>query len=83
LEVLEVGMPIYEYRCQGCGGVFEELTLSAGTGTGARCRHCDGGDVVRLMSAFAVGGSDPAAAALEAGPCGGCGAAQRGACGLE
>ncbi|MCK6553282.1 zinc ribbon domain-containing protein [Candidatus Binatia bacterium] len=76
-------MPIYEYRCHGCGRVFEELTLSAGTAIEVRCRHCDGTDVARLLSPFAVGANDPAAAAIEAGPCGGCGAAQRGACGIE
>lgn len=76
-------MPIYEYRCDGCGKVFEELTLSAGAASATRCQHCGGPDVRRLMSAFAVGANDAATAALEAGPCGACGSAQRGACGLE
>jgi len=75
-------MPIYEYRCEHCGAQFEELT-SAAAATQVRCRQCNGRRVTRLLSAFAVGGDGAAAATVEAGPCGACGAPQRGMCGAD
>lgn len=71
-------MPIYEYHCNACGVDFEELTLSADQSAAVSCRACTSRRVTRLLSAFAVQG--PSAAAPEAGPCGACGAAQRGMC---
>lgn len=45
-------MPIFEYRCDDCGAVFEILTLS---GSAAQenilCRVCAGGKVQKLLSA--------------------------------
>jgi putative FmdB family regulatory protein len=75
-------MPIYEYRCQDCGAEFEELTGSSNGRAKVTCRACESRRVTRLLSAFAVGAA-PQAAAPEPGPCGGCGAAQRGMCGVE
>lgn len=75
-------MPIYEYRCEACGAQFEELTSSSDTGRTPRCQKCESRRVTRLLSAFAVGSSQPQIPA-EAGPCGSCGAAQRGMCGIE
>jgi len=74
-------MPIYEYRCEQCGAQFEELTSSNGAGD-VRCRQCAGLQVTRMLSAFAVGGGE-AARMAEEGPCGACGAAQRGMCGVD
>lgn len=73
-------MPIYEYRCNDCGKNFEELILSSGDPPAPTCRHCAGGNVTRQMSVFAAHTHAPAP---EPGPCGGCGAAQRGLCGVE
>ena len=74
-------MPIYEYRCEQCGAQFEELTSSADAAH-VRCRQCTGRRVTRLLSAFAVGGRE-AVQPVEAGPCGACGAAQRGMCAAD
>ena len=74
-------MPIYEYRCEQCGAQFEELTSSADAAH-VRCRQCAGPRVTRLLSAFAVG-SGEAARPVEPGPCGACGAAQRGMCAAD
>jgi putative FmdB family regulatory protein len=74
-------MPIYEYRCEQCGAQFEELTSPADAAQ-VRCRQCSGRRVTRLLSAFAVGSGEPVRP-VEAGPCGGCGAAQRGMCGVD
>ena len=74
-------MPIYEYRCKECGAEFEELTLSRDNGA-VTCRKCSSRRVTRLLSTFAVG-SQAAPSKVDAGPCGACGAAQRGLCGVE
>jgi putative FmdB family regulatory protein len=75
-------MPIYEYRCQACGAEFEELTRSSNDADAVPCKKCNSRRVTRLLSAFAVGAA-AANAAPEPGPCGACGAAQRGMCGIE
>ena len=75
-------MPIYEYRCNACGAEFEEVTLSASSSDAVRCRTCSSRRVSRLLSAFAVHAAEPAPVP-EAGPCGACGAAQRGMCAAE
>jgi putative FmdB family regulatory protein len=54
-------MPIYEYRCAGCGERFEELVR--GPDTTVACPACAGVEAERLLSTFAgVGGSKPPAA---------------------
>ena len=46
-------MPIYEYRCNGCGDEFEFLQLPARATTPA-CPSCSGEDLERLPTGFAV-----------------------------
>ncbi len=46
-------MPIYEYKCEKCGKVFEELTLSANSKKTIKCPDC-GGDSSRQVSGFAA-----------------------------
>jgi putative FmdB family regulatory protein len=48
-------MPIYEFECQQCGRHFE--TLVRGT-TKLACPSCQGLDLTRMLSVFAVGGRD-------------------------
>jgi putative FmdB family regulatory protein len=45
-------MPIYEFRCDGCGGRFEAL-VDAGTESVA-CRLCDAAETTRVYSAQAA-----------------------------
>jgi putative FmdB family regulatory protein len=45
-------MPLYEYRCLGCGHEFELLVLSASPR--AACPSCAGESLERLLSMFAV-----------------------------
>ena len=75
-------MPIYEYRCEACGAEFEELTMSNNAGKAVRCRACASKRVTRLLSSFAVPATSSAPAIPEGGPCGSCGAAQRGMCAM-
>jgi putative FmdB family regulatory protein len=70
-------MPLFEYRCSDCTTEFEELVSSASAAV--RCRTCGSPRVTRLLSTFAVGGGS-STAAVEPGPCGACGAPERGAC---
>ena len=73
-------MPLFEYECSDCKARFEQLVYN--TSTKVVCKKCGGSHLSQLLSTFAVaGGSNKAAAEL--GPCGACGAAQRGMCGVE
>ncbi len=45
-------MPIYEYKCQKCGGQSEFLENS-GKRTKKTCEHCGSSDLQKLFSIFA------------------------------
>jgi putative FmdB family regulatory protein len=67
-------MPIYEYACQSCEHEFEMLVPSSTTRVA--CPRCQGGDVEKLFSAFAVrggGAGEPRGAAPMGGGGGCCG----------
>ena len=67
-------MPIYEYRCEACGKVFEDLTMSAGDDEETACPECGSPEIKRLVSSFSsAGGSSGGAdgAAHSCGPGGG------------
>ena len=46
-------MPILEYSCKACGHQFEFLKLPS-TPDAARCPACQGEDLERLLSGFAM-----------------------------
>ena len=46
-------MPIFEYRCNGCGHEFEFLVLPNAPRTPA-CPECAGADLEKVLSGFAV-----------------------------
>ena len=46
-------MPIYEYRCQGCGNANSFYLKNYQSSPPSQCQHCDGGDLQRIFSAFA------------------------------
>lgn len=73
-------MPIYEFACRGCGQRFEDLVRGPES---SRCPRCEGADLQRLVSTFAVpsssGGEVPGP-----GSCGSCGDPRGpGACQLD
>jgi putative FmdB family regulatory protein len=43
-------MPIYEYRCRGCGKDFE--TYVPGASAKVACPACASGDITRKLSVF-------------------------------
>jgi putative FmdB family regulatory protein len=57
-------MPLYDFRCRGCGHEFEML-VRAGDDAAA-CPACKGGDVERLLSTFAVSYAEKTQAAAKA-----------------
>ena len=45
-------MPIYEYRCRGCGRDFEKYV--AGASTKVACPACASSDITRKLSVFGL-----------------------------
>ncbi|MBU4194569.1 MAG: zinc ribbon domain-containing protein [Actinobacteria bacterium] len=48
-------MPIYEYRCKGCGKRFEKLVRGS---EDVRCPQCGRGGPVKLFSTFGIKSGD-------------------------
>ena len=46
-------MPMYEYRCEGCGGEFELVQPMTARAEDTVCPHCQAKKAVRLLSGFA------------------------------
>ena len=44
-------MPMYEFECAGCGEQFEVLVRGT---TAPSCPHCEGKELTRIVSSFAV-----------------------------
>ena len=51
-------MPIYEYRCETCGGMSSLFTKSINTAVEPACVHCQGTHMRRVISTFAMGKSN-------------------------
>jgi putative FmdB family regulatory protein len=47
-------MPIYEYRCEGCGARLSRLVRTIGGDSTAPCERCGGTNLRRLISRVAV-----------------------------
>lgn len=47
-------MPIYEYQCDACREVTTVLVLCAGDTDALQCDRCEGKDLRRIVSSFAV-----------------------------
>ena len=56
-------MPIYEYACQKCGNEFELLVLKD---TKVACPSCQGEELERLLSGFAVNSPELSQARVKA-----------------
>jgi putative FmdB family regulatory protein len=62
-------MPIYEYRCNDCGQIFEILTTSRSSTEPPLCRHCQSTRVKKIISAgsFRSASATPLPTAAPAG----------------
>jgi putative FmdB family regulatory protein len=47
-------MPLYEYRCEGCGERFEVLQRMGEAGDGLACPACGAARPARQLSTFAA-----------------------------
>jgi len=71
-------MPIFEYKCNSCGNVYEFLERTANKANN-ECPKCGSKDMQKLISGFAVGHSSAANQACEGCDSGIC-SANNGAC---
>lgn len=65
-------MPLYEYRCSACDHTFELLVRRD---TELKCPTCQGTQLEKQLSVFAVGAESPkfSPQSTAPGPCGSCG----------
>lgn len=61
-------MPIYEYKCDACGGVFERIVFASDKDDPVECPACSKRKTRRQLSSFSCGsGSEGLGAALTSG----------------
>ena len=48
-------MPIYEYKCNKCGTIFEQLFFPSDKDDRFTCPSCGDRDTCRLLSSFSCG----------------------------
>ena len=78
-------MPIYEFKCDPCGTMFEEL-FTAGSDNGhVECPECGSDDIAKLMSVSAPQTSNGAGPmpSMPSMPMGGGACCGGGACGMN
>jgi putative FmdB family regulatory protein len=78
-------MPIYEYKCQGCGNKFEKLVRRADEAGDLACPSCGGGQLNQEFSTFAphAGHASHSHSPQAAPPCAGGGCCNPGMCGMN
>ena len=64
-------MPIFEYKCNDCGQVTEFLEKAKGPQKHI-CKKCNGSNLQKLLSGFAVGQSKSSNQTCESCPSGPC-----------
>lgn len=50
-------MPVYEYKCESCKKVFEELIRNNDTENDLKCPYCGSREFRKLMSSYSAFGS--------------------------
>ncbi len=66
-------MPIFEYKCEKCGHIFEQFHFGGSAEEAKSCPKCNAPEAKKIISTFASmfgGGSE--------GGCGGCGSGNKG-----
>jgi putative FmdB family regulatory protein len=62
-------MPIYEFKCQNCGRVFDKLVRSASTQYEVECPECRSKDCKKAISLCCASGSRDSGAVASASSC--------------
>jgi len=76
-------MPIYEYRCEGCGTQFEKLVRNAAASGELACPNCGEKHLAQQFSTFAAhAGGKPAKSESALPPCASGVCPHPGMCGL-
>lgn len=62
-------MPMYEYRCQECGLLYEQLRRMSEADTSLQCPHCGSLKVERQVSACSFAGFSSGGGSSSGGGC--------------
>ncbi|MCC7202867.1 MAG: zinc ribbon domain-containing protein [Nitrospirae bacterium] len=73
-------MPLYEYKCEDCGALFERLVSQTNIQTA--CVNCGSERVKKQFSVFAASVSHGRSGDMPPSPCGSCESPGRGQCGM-
>ena len=65
-------MPIYEYKCDKCGAVFEQIILSKDNSAKITCNKCGSTKVHKTISAASLRLSSHSANSIPSGALSGC-----------
>ena len=81
-------MPIFEYKCNKCNSMFEQLQKSTKRNDDVICPSCNSNDIIKLISAFnSLKSSSSSCGGCESGSCdlpqSGFGGCPGGMCGLN
>ncbi|HZT37108.1 MAG TPA: zinc ribbon domain-containing protein [Bryobacteraceae bacterium] len=63
-------MPLYEYRCETCGNVYEQIRRISDADRDLECPDCKSANVKRLLSVFATSSAGGASSAEGCATCG-------------
>ena len=67
---IKSAMPIYEYKCEACGGNYEQIRRMAEADRDLECPTCKSHEVNRSLSSFATTSGAPDRAPMTGGGCG-------------
>ena len=68
-------MPVYDYKCQKCGKVFEKFLRSLAAADSVQCEKCGSPKVKKLVSCCAIssgGKSESVGSSKSSHSCGSC-----------
>ena len=63
-------MPLFEYKCEKCGKVFEKLVVNHDTGV--KCEDCGSEQVKKLLSTFSASVAEGAKKSCSVSECSSC-----------
>jgi putative FmdB family regulatory protein len=68
-------MPVYDYKCQKCGKVFEKFIRSLSAAAEVKCEKCGSAKVKKMVTCCAIssgGKSENASSSKSSHSCGSC-----------